>query len=144
MARRHDLSIAQATMTADGIKVTVRAPGVKASDIEVNALEHSLHVTGATHINGDVFCVDQRVMLPSGIDLDSAEATHESGELIVTLTRKAGKKIAVVNATPMTSKDKEAAASAAEESSSKEPAAETEADMSEGEWVGKEDECSES
>merc|ERR550537_1524800 len=139
MARRHDLSTAQATITTDGIKITVRAPGVKASDIEVNALEHSLHVTGATHINGDVFCVDQRVMLPNSIDIDSAEATHESGELVVTLTRKMGKKIAVVNATPMTSKDKEAAASA-EESSSKEPAAETEADMSEGEWVGKEDE----
>merc|ERR1712159_541959 len=95
LPRRFDLSAARLVMTDDGARVTVSAPGVKPEDLTVSAIEHALHVKGETTINGDVFCVDRKIMTPRGVDLDTAKATHENGELVVMMTRKAGKRIPV-------------------------------------------------
>jgi len=93
--RRYDLSSVSLATTADGATVTVATPGVK--EVEVTVVEQTLRVKGETTINGDTFCVDQTILIPSGLDLDSAKATHENGEAVVTVKKTAGKRI-VVNA----------------------------------------------
>jgi len=131
--RRFDLSSARLVMTDDGARVTVSAPGVQPADLEVNVLEHTLHVTGETTINGDVFCVDRKIPAPRGVELDTAKATHENGELVVTMTRKAGKRIPVNTDAPVDKRAPEAAEVQAEA----QPAA---ADSDEWEPLAKDDE----
>lgn len=93
--RRFDLSSVSLATTADGATVTVTTPGVK--EVGVTVVEQTLCVQGETNINGDIFCVDQKILIPSGLDLDSATATHQNGEAVVTVKKTAGKRI-VVNA----------------------------------------------
>jgi len=106
--RRFDLSSVSLATTADGVTVTVATPGVK--EVEVTVVEQTLRVKGETTLNGDTFCVDQTILIPSGLDLDSAKATHENGEAVVTVRRTAGKRIMVNAVKKDNSESKEAEA----------------------------------
>lgn len=125
--RRRDLSSARLEETADGVRVTVAAPGVKPDDLEVTVIEQTLRITGETAINGDVFHVDRHVVLASRLDPESAACTHADGVVTVTLTRKPSKVIRVNAAsTPVAAEHAEGVPVVDENESS------------EGEWVEKE------
>merc|ERR1719231_902388 len=90
---KSDLSSGSVVESADGaLRVTIAAPGVKQSDLKVTVGGQTLSIKGET---ARVVEVDRVIMVPSIIDLDSAECTHADGVLTITLKRKESKTIKV-------------------------------------------------
>jgi len=92
---RHNLSSARFEETADGVRVLIGVPGVRAQDLEVRQDELTLSVSGQSERGDDIYIVDQHVELPSCIDMDSAQCTHTNGVLMIELKKKVGKTIPV-------------------------------------------------
>jgi len=135
--RRHDLSSARIEPTSEGCKVVVSAPGVAPGDLNVSVLEHSLNVKGETKRGMDVFCVDQHIVPPRLVDVNTATCTHADGEVMIVLSKKIGKRIPITAAAvPATRADDQASTTeeAVEDAAVEAAVREVTGEGSEGEW----------
>jgi len=92
---QHNLSSARFEETADGVRVIIGVPGIRAQDLEVRQDEFTLSVKGKSERGDAVYVVDQQIVLPRTINLDSAQCTHTNGVLMIELKKKVGKTIPV-------------------------------------------------
>lgn len=99
---RLDLSSVQFVAREDEDKETgalmtlvVAAPGVRAADLTVSAVDRYLHIKGESVKGRETFCVDRRILVPHGADLDTISATHAEGTLTLVIRRKVPKRIEV-------------------------------------------------
>ena len=86
---------------SDGYTLTLAAPGIAASDVEILAKDGLLQVTGETRRTGAR--VAKRVRLPRDADASAASATHVDGLLTVSVPKKSEaqvKKVLTVESVP--------------------------------------------
>jgi len=76
--------------------IVVAAPGVREEDLELKIVDRVLHVRGETIKGKQAYCVDRRILLPAGIDPDSATATHADGLITISFTHTLGRRVPIV------------------------------------------------
>merc|ERR1719161_2161090 len=104
---RRDLSSVRVVDKVEELMVAIAAPGVRPSDLSVSVHDdNAVHVTGKSTKNGTVFVVDRRIALPSAFDVSTLTAAHADGELVVTVRRRAGKRIPIFQREPIAATDK--------------------------------------
>lgn len=146
-ARRIDLSTVRFEASEDGVRLTVAAPGVKPSDLDVSFVEHTLRITGATTREAETYTIERSVVVPPCVDLATAQCDHADGALTITIKKypepvatripvasaSAARPVEVVAAEPVVA----AAAEAVPDEAAEAKAGES----SEGEWepLGKEE-----
>jgi len=80
------------------IKYIVPAPGVSLADLEIAIADNVLVVKGESVKGKDIFRVHERIEVPSGVDADTATATHTDGALTIVIETKKAKNIRVLKA----------------------------------------------
>jgi len=97
-----DLSSVQLVAREEGTQdegalmtLVVAAPGVHVSDLTVSAVDRYLHIKGETTKGLETFCIDRRILIPQGADMDAISATHAEGMLTLVIKRKVPKRIEV-------------------------------------------------
>jgi len=109
VAREVDTEDEGALMT-----LVVAAPGVRAADITVSAVDRYLHIKGESTKGPETFCIDRRILVPQGADMDAISATHAEGMLTLVIKKKVPKRIDVSVAPRMAAAAAAAAANGAE------------------------------
>merc|ERR1719267_124235 len=92
--------------------LVVAAPGVRAADITVSAVDRYLHIKGESTKGPETFCIDRRILVPQGADMDAISATHAEGMLTLVIKKKVPKRIDVSVAPRMAAAAAAAAAAA--------------------------------
>lgn len=138
--RRIDLSTVRFEASEDGVRLTVAAPGVKPSDLDVSFVEHTLRITGATTREAETYTIERSVVVPPCVDLATAQCDHADGALTITIKKypdPVATRIPVASASaarPVEVVAAEPVAAAAAEAVPAEAAEAKAAESSEGEW----------
>lgn len=90
-----DSSSTPGTATGE-IQLVVAVPGVRCNDLNLTIVDNVLRISGQSKRGADVYRVEERIGLPRDADPETAQANHEDGELTITMQRKVGKRIPVV------------------------------------------------
>jgi len=117
VAREVDTKDEGALMT-----LVVAAPGVRAADLTVNAVDRYLHIKGESTKGPETFCIDRCILVPQGADMDAISATHAEGMLTLVIKKKVPKCIGVSVAPRMAKAAAAAAAVASGAEGSAQPA----------------------
>jgi len=106
---RYDASSVRIQKTSDDqeVHVSIAVPGVRSSDLNVNALGDVIRVTGATTRGGSTYCVHRELDVDllrrrggGHVDIESLRASHEHGILTLVMGIKSGKRIPVLAEQP--------------------------------------------
>jgi len=105
---RYDASSVRIQKTDDHeVHVSIAVPGVRSSDLNVNALGDVIRVTGATTRGGSTYCVHRELDVDllrrrggGHVDIESLRASHEHGILTLVMAIKSGKRIPVLAEQP--------------------------------------------
>lgn len=96
-----DLSSVQLVSRDDNegalMTLVVAAPGVRAADLSVSAVDRYLHIKGESTKGPETFFIDRCILVPQGADMDAISATHDTdGTLTLVIKRKVPKRVEVV------------------------------------------------
>jgi len=86
--------------TKEGTLMTlmVAAPGVRAVDLTVSAVDRYLLIKGESIQGAQTFFIDRRILVPHDADMDTISAHHAEGILTLVVRRKVAKRIEVLSA----------------------------------------------